>query len=502
MLGHRQLKAEDYLSILKRRWLLIAIPALLFPAIGLVATHFIAPRYLSQTLVLIEQQKVPDDFVKSVVSSTLDDRLASMQEQILSRSRIQPIVERMNLYPTLPMEDRVATARKNITITPIHSEIAHSGGLPGFFIAFQASDARVAQAVCGEITSLFVNENIHDRAQSAEGTTDFLKGQMDDAKRSLDEQDARLAAFQQKFVGKLPGEESPNLDMLTSMNTQLEAATQQLARMEQDKTYMESMLAQQTREVAPDPASAPIQTEQQVELRQLISQETDLAARYTDDYPDLISVRRKISALRAKVASTTTAKSATVAQQVEPLNVQQLRAQVRAQDQGIAAKRQEQAHLQHVISVYQGRIESSPLVEQQYKEITRDYQTAQKFYDDLLAKMNQSKMATDLERRQQGQQFRVMDAPNLPDTPSFPNRLYFAGAGLMLGLALGAGVAAFLEYKDKAIRTEDDIREMLHMPTLAIISLTTADLAKKAAPKTPPSSKMGPGLSIASERHV
>ncbi len=502
MLGHRQLKATDYLNILKRHWLLIAIPAVLFPVIGVAATYFIAPRYLSQTLVLIEQQKVPDDYVKPVVSSDLDDRLASMQQQILSRSRLQPIVERMNLYPTLSMADRVETAQKNILITPIHSEIAHSGGLPGFFISFQASDPRTAQAVCGEIESLFVNENIHDRTQSAEGTTDFLKGQLDDAKHSLDEQDARLADFQRKYNGKLPDEESPNLNMLTSLNTQLEAATQQLARMEQDKTYEDSMLAQQTREVASDPVLQPVQAVQKAELDQLVAQEADMAAQYTSDYPDLIAIRRKISALRAKNAQQAATKTTVAVQHVEPVNVQQLRATIRAQEQGITEKRQEQANLQHSISIYQSRIESSPLVEEQYKEITRDDPPAQNFYDDLLAKMNQSKMATDLELRQQGQRFRVMDAPNLPDTPSFPKRPYFAGSGLLLGLTFGLGMTALLEYRDKSIRTEEDIRELLQMPTLAIISLTKADSPNESKEKPPIPSAPRPPLSIAPERHV
>ncbi len=143
------------------------------------------------------------------------------------------------------MDDRIDQTRKNIDIKPIHSEMARTGGLPGFFISFKDADPHTAQLVCGEIASLFVTANLNARAQSAEGTTDFLKGQLADAKRTLDDQDAKLAAFQSKYMGRLPGEESPNMNMLTSLNTQLDAATQALARMEQDKSYIEAMLAQQ-----------------------------------------------------------------------------------------------------------------------------------------------------------------------------------------------------------------------------------------------------------------
>src|SRR5271155_3662915 len=247
MLGHRALTVQDYLNILKRRWWMIAIPAIIFPIIALGISYQVQPRYLSRTLVLVEQQKVPESYVKPVVTEDLNGRLASMKEQILSRSRLQPIIERFNLFANgkLSMDDRIDLTRKNIGITPIQSEIARTNGVPGFFISFKANDPRTAQLVCGEIQSLFVSENLSDRAASAAGTTDFLKGQLADAKAKLDEQDARLAKFQQTYMGKLPGAEASNINMMTTLNTQLDAATQALSRMEQDKGYAESILAMQ-----------------------------------------------------------------------------------------------------------------------------------------------------------------------------------------------------------------------------------------------------------------
>src|SRR5277367_880570 len=246
MLGHRALTLQDYTTILKRRWWIIAIPAIIFPIVGFGITYLVQPEYLSQTLVLVEQQKVPESYVKAVVTEDLRGRLASMKEQITSRSRLQPIIERFNLFAgSGSMDDRIDKTRKNIGITPIESTIARSNGLPGFFISFKANDARTAQLVCGEIQSLFVNESVSDRAASAAGTTDFLKGQLADAKAKLDEQNENLKKFEQAYMGKLPGAEASNLNMLTTLNTQLDAATQALARLEQDKTYAESMLGMQ-----------------------------------------------------------------------------------------------------------------------------------------------------------------------------------------------------------------------------------------------------------------
>src|SRR5271156_672678 len=286
MLGHRALTVQDYLTILKRRWWMIAIPAIIFPIVGYLITYLVQPQYVSQTLVLVEQQKVPESYVKAVVTEDLSGRLASMREQILSRSRLQPIIERFNLFANgkLSMDDRIDLTRKNIGITPIQSEIARTNGLPGFFISFKANDPRTAQLVCGEIQSLFVSENLSDRAASAAGTTEFLKSQLADAKSKLDEQDARLAKFQQTYMGQLPGAESSNINMLTTLNTQLDAATQALSRMEQDKGYAESILGMQIQSQGTQTTEkgglAP--QAQQLELQQLLSQEADLTSRYTD----------------------------------------------------------------------------------------------------------------------------------------------------------------------------------------------------------------------------
>jgi polysaccharide chain length determinant protein (PEP-CTERM system associated) len=487
MLGHRALTVQDYKTILKRRWWIIAIPAIIFPIVGFCITFLVQPQYVSQTLVLVEQQKVPESYVKAVVTEDLSGRLASMKEQITSRSRLQPIIERFNLFAggKLTMDERIDLTRKNILITPIQSEIARTNGLPGFFISFRASDARTAQLVCGEIQSLFVNENINDRAQSAQGTTDFLKGQLADAKAKLDEQDARLAKFQQTYMGKLPGAEATNVNMLTTLNTQLDAATQALSRMEQDRSYAESILSTQIQNQvtsAPDHSGMAPQA-QQLELQQLLSQEADLTARYTDDYPDVVTVRRKIRELRHKMASDAAAPvvaSPSAPKATDSPGVQQLRAQIHSMDIGIAQKKHDQAAIQEQLRVYQDRVAASPAVEEEYKSITRDNQTAQAFYDDLNNKMNASKMATDLEKRQQGESFKVMDEPNLPDEPTFPKRPVFVGGGLGFGLFLGLFIVALLEYMDTAVRSERDIWAFTKLPTLGVIGFNGEP---EAAPK-------------------
>ena len=499
MLGHRKLETADYLAILSRRKWVILVPLIIFPVLATIATYIIPPRYQSQTLVIIDQQKVPDEYVKSIVSADLDSRLSSMKEQILSRSRIQPIIERYNLYANSrqTMDEKVDQARKDIVIKVITSAVPQARGLPGFFILFSANEARTAQLVCSDITALFVNENMNSRQASAEGTTDFLKGQLDDARHSLDEHDAKLAAFQKEHFGLLPSEQGSNTSMLGSINTQLEAATQALGRLEQDKIYQESMLSQlggsgAAAEVGGSSSAMAIPNPQRIaketELQQLQVQEGALSAQYTADYPDVVSTRRKIAELRRQIAQMPATVMASPTSGPAPtrgdvLPTAQLRAQIRSSEAAIQSKRREQEQLQAQARSYQGKLEASPLVAQQYEELNRDYQTAKTFYDDLLAKMNHSKMATDLERRQEGEQFRVIDPANLPDSPTFPKLWAFVAGGVLGGLFLGLLVTAYLEYRDTSLRTERDVWAFTQLPTLAVIGFIDEGTAQITLPK-------------------
>lgn len=476
MLGHRELNTEDYFAILRRRWALVACSTIALLASGMVLSRVLPPVYESQTLVLVQRQVVPEDYVKPVVDQDLDAQLASLKEQILSRSRLEPIISRYDLFASdkRNMDDRVDLTRKAIKITPIYSAQAHDG-MPGFYVAFDAHDAHTAQLVCGEITSLFVSANLNAREQSAEGTTNFLKQQLDDAKATLDAQDSRLAAFQEKFLGRLPDQESSNTNTLQALTTQLNATTQTINQMQQNESFLQAMISQQTQDL--QRAASPVSRidERQKQLQSLIEQREQLEASYTPDYPDVKALTDKINELRATLNQAPAAPLHS-SQPIEAAalsaspQLQQLRAQLRAVQQTIIPARQEQARIQQQIRTYEARIEQSPQVEEEYKKITRDHDTALQFYNNLLAKMNESSMATALEQRQQGQQFSVMDPPNLPDSPKFPNHKLFATGGSIAGLALGCVIAGLLEFRDTTIHSETDIWAFTKLPTLAVIS--------------------------------
>jgi uncharacterized protein involved in exopolysaccharide biosynthesis len=258
------------------------------------------------------------------------------------------------------------------------------------------------------------------------------------------------------------------------MNSQLEANTQALSRAQQDKIFNESLLNQQQANLETS-QHQPVQNPETLELQltALQDQLTVLQTRYTPEHPDIIKLKNSIEQMKKRLAEEPKANpSGTGDAQTprsEPPQMQQLRARLRQDELNIADLIRRQAQIQNQIGVLQAREQASPVVEQQLKEMTRTYQSALDFYNELLKKHDNSAMATDLQHQQEGEQFRVLDPPSLPDQPSFPKKPYFLGGGLAAGLGLGVGILALIAFGDKSIYTERDVELCLQLPVLGLI---------------------------------
>lgn len=473
MLGHRELSLDDYSEILKRRWWIIAVCAVLLLVAGVAISYLIPPQYISQTMVLIEQQTVPTNYVAPVVTQDLAAQVNSMKDQVLSRSRLEPIIQRYNLFPGGQMDERIASTLKAISVMPLPPS-PPSRLVPGFYVAFTAESPRTAQQVCGEVTSLFVSENLRAREQSAEATTDFLKQQLAAAKKTLDEQADKVTDFERKHMGVLPDQQASNQATLQALTSQLDAATQSLDRMQQNETMLEALINQEEQNHQDSSAaSGPSADELQRQMTTLQEQKRHLESIYTEDHPDVLAISRQIDELQQQIdkknsGGTQKAQASGTSHPDSP-QLEQQRAQLHAVQQAITAAKKNQASIQQQIHSYQERIDTSPLVNQEYQQLTRDHDTALGFYNSLLKKMDDSSMATALEQRQQGEQFRVMDAPSLPTAPKYPIRLIGAAGGLVAGIALGLLIVVFLEYLDDTIRAEADLAIFTQMQVLALI---------------------------------
>jgi polysaccharide chain length determinant protein (PEP-CTERM system associated) len=477
MVHNGEISLGEVKRILRRYWWILPTTTLLVASVALGVSEFLPQKFTSSTVVLVEPPTVSKEVVPALMTEDLYHRLASMKEQILSRSRLQPIIEKLNLYAEdrgkKHMEDLVDRLRKAIDVSLMEPMVGSVDRQPpGFHVNVTFNDPAIAQQICTEISSMFMEQNAVSRIDQANDTSKFLTKEVEDAKAKLDAQDAKLAQFKRQYLGSLPEEQQSNLSLLTALNTQLEAATQALGRAQQDKAFNESLLNQQEATFKATQSGAQSQDSLDQQLTLLQSQLSDLLSKYTPEHPDVIKLKAQIEETKRKITAAADNKSSGAATQAvthEPPQMQQLRAKIKLDELSIADAVKHQGQIQNQIRQLQGRVQSSPMVEQQLKELTRNYQTASDMYNDLLKRQQNSSMVVHLENTQQSETFRVLDPPSFPMKPSFPKKIMFFGGGAGSGLALGLGILYLLALTDKAMYTERDVELCLKLPVLTLV---------------------------------
>jgi polysaccharide chain length determinant protein (PEP-CTERM system associated) len=477
MVRNGEIAIADVKRILRRYWWIPTFMTLTLGAIGLAASLILPKKYTSSTLVLVERPTVPTDLIRPVITDDLNQRMASMKAQILSRSRLEMIINKFNLYPqeraTTHVEDLVEKLKNAIDvelIQPMAGSADHQP--PGFNVSVIFDNPQLARQICQEITSMFMEQNATARVTQSNKTTQFLSEQLEEAKTKLNEQDKKLAEFKAEHLVSMPEQEQTNLTFLNGMNSQLDATTQALTRAQEDKSLNETLLAQQEASWKASQAGLQNTETQDQQLSAMQEQLAALLAKYTPEHPDVIKLKAQVEDLKKRMAeepAPKTQQANTQAALREPASVQQLRTKIKQDNFNIADLTKRQAQIQDQIRLLQSRLQASPVIEQQLKELTRNYQTASDIYNDLLKKRENSAMATDLEHQQEGENFKVLDAPSLPSNPSFPKKTVFLGGGLGAGLALSLGILYLLALSDKALYTERDVELCLKLPVLTTV---------------------------------
>jgi succinoglycan biosynthesis transport protein ExoP len=447
------------------------------------ASWLVPSVYRSGTLILIEQPSVPEKYVASNIDNDIQHQLDSITQQILSRTRLLRIIESVGLYShgakAGSPDDLVEKLRKDIVIELSHGD---DRKLSAFNIYYDNRDPKVAQQVTNELANLFITENLVERQKQSENTTNFLQDQLDQARAKLAAQEAKLRVFKDQHLGELPTQTQSNLQILAGLQNQLQANQDALNRAKQQNAYMES-LANQYRAMGQGAKSSdgsPVGlAEIDKELSQLKAQLAELTSHYTDKHPDVRKTREQIARAeqsrervvtdmnRAKDASGASAAPSSSDPKSAPML--ELESQLKANKLEIASREAEIKDEQSKINQYQARLNMAPVMEQQFADITRDYDQSKTDYEALLAKKNQSEMSTDLEKTQQGEHFRMLDPPNLPVKPYKPNRLMLCGAGLALGLVFGGSVAFGMEKLSGKLYSEREIKKVIPFEIIAEI---------------------------------
>jgi protein tyrosine kinase modulator len=475
------LDLQRYVQIARRRHLYFLIPLFLGWAAVWGASWVLHPRYQSITLILVEQPTMPKDYVTPNVTADLQQRLQSITQQILSRTRLLRIIDQIGLYSTPPAhlspDDKVERMRKDIAIDLVRGQ---GDQITAFNVSYISGDPLLAQRVTGELTNLFINENLEVRQQQSEDTTKFLETHLEEARNQLAEQENRIRQFKSQHVGEMPEQLSSNLQILSGLQSQVQNEQDSLNAAKQQRVYLQT-LANQSRVLGSshgDSVAVGLPALEQ-ELEKLRGQLADLSSHYTDRHPDVRKLKEQIAKTEKvrdqilasgnlKKAEDETSSTKDTDQQTDA-TLDPASAQLRINSIEITNREHSIAALKAKIEDYQARLNQEPIREQQLADLTRGYDQSKANYDDLLKKKNESAMATSMEIAQRGERFTVVDPPSLPQKPSFPNRLKFCGIGLAVGLALGGLVVGLLEMKDDRIYEEKKLKELLPVAILAEI---------------------------------
>jgi uncharacterized protein involved in exopolysaccharide biosynthesis len=487
----RQFDPRAFFHALRNRILLIAGLAVLLCLLSVAVTFFVTPRYTSRALVQVAPQVLPQGYVKPIVTEKLADRIATLEQRVMTRARLLPIIERFKLTRDESLDKVVDQVRTNISVAPAEpgsspssssnskKKVLDRNDVPGFYVLFTWDNARLAQQICSEVTSMILDENVKIREQVGQNTTEFLSRQLEQAKHDLDLLDSQLANFKREHLGRLPGEVENNLKILEGLTSQLDASTQALNQAQQEKSFSESLLAQETAawRSTQEAPNLPSLREQLINLK---NQVVTLRTRYTDEHPDVVKARKDIAEIQQELRETTAEdeKAHSILEsrvKMEPPEVLRLREKIHQEDIAMDRATAEQSRLKEQINSYQGRLALSPDVEEQYKKLTRDSETAHSIYASLLTNEKSAEIQTAMEREQQGEQIKLLEAASLPDSPIFPVRWMFALGGCVAGLALGVGLVFLQETTDRSLRTQDDVENLLNLPALASVPYATGN---------------------------
>ncbi len=481
----REKEIKDYIEVLlSRKWLFI-IPFLLSTATGAFIAYTSPPLYRSTTLILVEGQKVPEDYVKPTVTTSVRERLRTITQQIMSRTKLERIIEEFGLYPYRPSrvalfmkrlgfegwdrpptkDELVARMRRDIEV----EVVGNRNRVDAFKLSYIGPDPETAMKVTNALASLFIEENLKVREEYAEGTLDFLAGELERAREELKRQEQLIREFKQRHMGALPEQLDANLRTLDRLQMELQSTRESLRRAEDQRIVLQERLAELQ---GADDGEVEVVDPLEEELYQLRRQLVVLRSMYKETYPDVQLVKARIEEIEGILESR---KGQGEIQPVGPereermRTIEDVKTELRLLQGEIEALKRRERELMKEIEKYEARVEETPANEQRLAELLREYSILQQNYQSLLEKRLEARLSTNLEKKQKGEQFRVLDPANLPESPFKPDRRKILLMGMMAGVGLGLGLVYGMEYLKPVFRKEEDFIGLVDVPVIATI---------------------------------
>jgi polysaccharide chain length determinant protein (PEP-CTERM system associated) len=439
---------------------------------------FLPDIYTASALILVEGQQIPEDYVRSTVRMPVHQRLYTISQQALSRSRLAQLSEDFHLYRGLgqeqPLDDIVAAIRKAISIDIKGNT---QTGAVAFSIGYSGTDPQTVMEVANTLASFYIEENLRMREQQATGTSNFLQAELEDVKQTLEAQEQKVSAYRKLHLGELPEQRDANLKTLERLQIQLQLLSENLARSQERRNALVYQIntAQAGGPVLTGPDSISLRIQ---DLRRELA---ELRTRFHENYPDVGIAKQQLAALEEQLKNPPpkAADSDRVETQTSPsaLLVIPLQVQVKELDGELRLLNTERASLLRDIAQYQARIENTPKREQELLVLTRDYESTRELYASLLKRQEEAKLAGNMEQRQKGEQLRILDPATYPESPSGPARPLL----LVIALCLSLGVAAISvilweRFIDQSFHNPEDLEAFAKTSVLvALPDIVTED---------------------------
>ncbi len=479
-----QIKPDYIIDVLIRgRWFLI-VPLCISLTLGLGMTLTANKTYEAATMILVQPQRVPTSYIRSVVSSSIGERIGTISQQVLCRSNLEQIIEQFGLYENssgIYQEEKIEALRKQIKVKIENSR----GGSEAFSISFTGSEPERVMRIANTLASYFMDENLKVREAQAIGTSEFLDSELEKTQKRLEEKEQKLAAFRAKYLGGLPDELESNLRTLDRMQKEVTDKAMLLREVNNSISQLDSQISSMAATGGSgtggdDFLSFDLEESQEGDdsAVQAAQEKYDaLLLRYTEKHPDVKKLKSIIEKLKQKLEAAKEEEELPSAESKEdilpdmgmdpvaPLKAQ--RAQLVAEANNIQA---EVSAIQEKMKNYAQRVEDTPKRELELQSLTRDYSNIQDVYNSILDRKLEAELSVNMEKKQKGEQFRILDHARLPEKPISPNVKMMFLLSIAGGLGLGGG---FLFLKElltfSVIRRDDQIDTLLGLPILASI---------------------------------
>ena len=454
--------------ILKRRWFVI-IPFCVAVIIGISLAVTLPKKYASSTVIMVQAQRVPSEYVQSVITTDITSRLNTIAQQVLSRTNIERVIETYKLfqgpgYDGMYLEDKVTAVRSRIDINTKKSD--NGKEVNTFSITYKGENPQQVRDIANALATYFVNENYKVREAQATGTSDFLNGQLESMRRALEKSEETYREYRQKYMGELPEQLEPNLQILSRLNEQLLDKQKNLQELAGTITILEGQVSEAQRNAKSAALAKNTGTTDASDLPSLKAQLEGLQARYKENHPSVVRLKTMIANMEKTGSEGTgaappggVAGSVTSPQEIQ---VAGLRMRARVVEGEIAELKQK-------IDSYQVRVENTPKREEELYSIKRDYENLKTAYDSLDKRRIEADISVNMEKKQKGEQFQIIDPAVVPEKPTSPDMLRLFLITIALGLGIG-GVAVYLmEFSNQSFKSVEDVESSLGITVLATI---------------------------------